>query len=1080
MRIMTEAGFLNFTPEEFQVLEDIEFDETIQRPEKVRFYTLEEQTADAFEKMVPRGKTTRFQRDQLKKEVDRFRELYEKYVMALPEDYTLREPEYAKRFDWISPVYASEERKKYDWNTSWMPLYDNVRQPNFYPALLTALPRPYADTAEGAPYELTESTRMVKETGEEPIRALPDFLVPRTQVHEDKTIDILRVPLMGTGDTVNFTGYYLQKRKLPVPNPLQEHPFLKSNEATYVPTTSKLEDVVPSLDAILTHGVPVTPDPYGEATPFLKIYDVKLSDIPWNTWKSKFPQAEVVNVTEAPAPVEFPKPNQFAPPEKVTEAYAVPYEPGVSVRKWLMDRVDGGGLIVDLLRSMSSENGSVEAVPGIDLEPAEYPKTTMEECSLLDKNFPDFNVTGILRRTWKIKKDKSGKEYDDILLQCVPLEFVRQERARAGYLNRLPWKETTGDEMKKVYLRRLAEVTPVAMKPPKEAPLEKSPAKSESLRRVEVLAVERDEKRYTEDKYRDIQALLREVPVENNVYKDSDGSFVYCAHSLALLGGDLALDRQAYYDKWCARVDGDRVCRFCGLVVNQDVYANVDEFDEDGFVIRSREAFEAKGFHGEAIQSFTTGLSLLRPLFLMENPHDETVLLLLSILQVLPNREHLEPLLKNGRMVAAAPQFNKASADQNAKFAGMLGIATTAVILQTHIPTLIPRRSFGPRPLKLSGYPRDSEEPEEFTIVDSLISVLRKTFEAFPTSFQGASRQLIRTILNAPGEVKRNVTVLLSAKSPLIKLPGMAELFYKAKAYHEGLPPVEAPKTLIPVLPPPKELGVITSFVACPSARPIWTSGRPPKVLQGVVPLWNGIQASTLATPIRPALSDRVQPVPTPVADIRARRSKGNKSRLKVGEQYRTNILLASRIADVFLQPTPLREVDPTQSNAALRDIAQGFVFEEIAATQASPEKRARLEEMRTKDIAVYMLQADYTEQKKEANKLRASERLSVVTTMAKKSDAERAVIGDLLKLGLAPYIITNQDRAIFAREAERLQDVLVVEEEEAGVGQARDILEDGTENTYVATDNGDYGDYVPYPEGQDFPLPELDYERSI
>jgi hypothetical protein len=1070
---MTEAGFLNFTPEEFQVLEDIEFDETIQRPEKVRFYTLEEQTSDAFEKMVPRGKTTRFQRDQLKKEVDRFRELYEKYVMALPEDYTLREPEYAKRFDWISPVYASEERKKYDWNTAWMPLYDNVRQPNFYPSLLAALPKPYADTSEGSPYILTENVTMRNDSGLNPLRVLSDFLVPRTQIHEDKTIDILRVPAEGTADTVNFIGYYLQKRPLPVPNPLEEHPFLKSNEAAYVPTTSELKDVVPSLDAILTHGVPVTQDPYREASPFLKIYDVKLSDIPWNTWKSKFPPADVINDNEAPAPLEFPKPNQFAPPEKVTEVYSTPYEPGISVRKWLMDRVDGGGLIVDLLRSTVIENGSVEAVPGIDLEQAEYPKTTMEECSLLNKNFPDFNVTGILRRSWV-----NGKP----LLQCVPLEFVRQERARTGYLNRLPWKETTGEEMKKTYLRRLAEVTPIALKPLKEAPMEKAPAKSESLRRVEVLAVENDRARYPEDKYRDIQELLREVPVQNNVYKDSDGSFVYCAHSLALLGGDLALDRQAYYDKWCAKVDGVRVCRFCGQVVNNDVYANTDEFDEDGFVIRQREALESKGFHGESVQSFTTGLNLLRPLFRLENPHDETVFLLLSLLQALPNREQLEPLLKNGQMFAQV-QFGKGE-DNNKKqlFIGMTGIATTVVILQTHIPTLVPRRSFGSRPLKLSGYPRDSAEPEEYTIVDSLIMVMRKTFEAFPTSFQGSSKQVIRKILSDPSGVKRTVTTMLSARSPFMKLPGMQELFYKAKTYHAGLPPVEAPKTLIPVLPPPKEFDVIRSFIPCPSARPIWTSGKKPKILQDVVPLRTGIQPSPLATIVRPTESQRIEPTPIPVADIRTRRAIGNKSRVKVGTSYRTNLLLASRIADVFQQPTPLREVDPSQTKDALRDIAQGFVFEEISGAQSSAEKRTRLEEMRTKDIAVYILQADYTEQKKEVNKLRASERLNIVTEMAKKSDAERAVVGDLLKLGLAPYIITNRDRSIFAREAERLQDMFVPQEEdeEIGVGQARDILEDGTENTYVGNDHGDYGDRAPYPEGQDYAAPQIDQERSI
>jgi hypothetical protein len=51
---MTDAGVLTFTPEEYQVLEDIEFDETVQRPGTIRFYTLEEQTVDAFEKMLPK------------------------------------------------------------------------------------------------------------------------------------------------------------------------------------------------------------------------------------------------------------------------------------------------------------------------------------------------------------------------------------------------------------------------------------------------------------------------------------------------------------------------------------------------------------------------------------------------------------------------------------------------------------------------------------------------------------------------------------------------------------------------------------------------------------------------------------------------------------------------------------------------------------------------------------------------------------------------------------------------------------------------------------------------------------------
>jgi hypothetical protein len=210
-----------------------------------------------------------------------------------------------------------------------------------------------------------------------------------------------------------------------------------------------------------------------------------------------------------------------------------------------------------------------------------------------------------------------------------------------------------------------------------------------------------------------------------------------------------------------------------------------------------------------------------------------------------------------------------------------------------------------------------------------------------------------------------------------------------------------------------------------------------------------------------------------------------------VGTSYRTNLLLASRIADAFLQPTPLRAVDPTASADSLRDIAQGFAYEEIAAAQANAEKRTRLEEMRTKDISIYILQADYAEQKREANKLRASERLKIVTEMAKKSDSEREIVGALLQIGLAPYIMTNRDREIFARTAERLQDILVVEEEEedvdrmlaeTGVGLARDLHDDGEENENVGVDHGDYGDRAALPWGRDYQEPGFgdDRERSI
>ena len=1082
-----EAGVLNFTAEEFQILEDIEFDETIERPEKIRFYTLEEQTTDAYEKLMPKGRSTRFQRDKVKRDVDRIQELYQSFVMARPEDYALREPEASTSFSWVRPVYSVGDLRAYSWDTQWQPLYENVRQPNFYPAMLAALPHPFVDEGEGGPYPLTGATEMVNEAGKKSLRALANYEVPRTQYHSDRTISIVMDPAVGTADTVNFKGYFLSKRPLEIPNPLAEHPFLKENVDTFVPTSAPLKDVVPSLDAILTHAVPVTRDPYVEALPYLKLYDVKLSAIPWSTWKSKFPPAEPINMTEPPVPIAFPKPSSLSVPEKIAEAYGVKYSPGISVRLWLSNRLDGGGLVSELLRSMVMDNGSVELVPGVDLETAAYPTTTMEECGLAGKNFPDFATTGLLRRTW----DSSGMK-----LQCVPLEFVKQERARAGYLGRKAWKETTGDDMKKVYMQRMAEVMPISMAPPKEAPTIKTPARPESIRRKEVLAIQNDPERYAEDKLKDLRVILRETTVTANVYTDMDGSFVACGHTLALLGGDLATDRRKFYDTWTARVDGFRVCRFCSEQINDDVYVDAEEFDEEGFLIRTSDSLPGKSYQTAGIADFVTGLRALQSLFLLDQPHDDAVFLVLSILQVLPTAENLEPLLKLGRQIAAV-QFKTGSADQIARFQGMTGLATAAILLQSHIPRLIPRRTFGPRPLILSGYPRDAPAPAEYNIVDTLMGVLRKTFEAFPTSFTGPAKFVIRAILNKPGEVKTTVLALLSAKSPLMirkKADGkmeptmVPELLAQAKAYVGKEPVVEIPKTLIPVVLPPKEFGIIKAYPECPSALPIWTSGRDPGVLQNQVPLRQGIQAARNAVPVPPAVSARIEPAPISKAEIRTRLTTGSKlsTRIRVGDSLRTNELLASRLADLFLQPSGVRGIDPTQNAAELRDIAKGFVFEQLADIQTTPAKQTKLEEIRSKDIALYMLQADYRAEKTLANKLRASERLKIVEDLKKKSDTERELVQQLLAIGVAPYLVTRSDREDFAREAERIQDVIRAEEldlaqvdAEVGVGIARDNFDDGDADER-GVDHGDYGDRAGLPAGRDYEAAVMDPEPSI
>jgi hypothetical protein len=91
---------------------------------------------------------------------------------------------------------------------------------------------------------------------------------------------------------------------------------------------------------------------------------------------------------------------------------------------------------------------------------------------------------------------------------------------------------------------------------------------------------------------------------------------------------------------------------------------------------------------------------------------------------------------------------------------------------------------------------------------------------------------------------------------------------------------------------------------------------------------------------------------------------------------------------------------------------------------------------------------------------------------MSKRSDAERDVIASLLKVGLAPYIITNADRYAYASEAYELQRQVGDHVEETGVGMPHDLGDQGEGGTTA----GNYGDYlaVPNNDGRDYAQPDI------
>jgi hypothetical protein len=1006
-------------------------------------------------------------------------DLYNEYVQETPTEYKVRDISYGQQFDWIFPVYANNSRKRYYFHKQWNVLFnkDALFQGGFYTRMVTALPNPYNSTDNGVNYPITRKTIFLNESGKKPFRALPAFPSSKRVLHEDGTIEILPYNVSGTQDDVHFIGYYIQKRPFDIPNPLPDHPFLSSNEATFFESTAPIQDVVPSIDAILTHAVPVTTDPYKEGEKYVKLYDIRLSDIPWSSWKSRFPPVDSEFVSREKIDIKFTTRDLFAPSDKIVDTYKSPYYPGISTREWLMRQDDGGLFVVKALQSTVINNGSVSNLPVLGPVP-DYPKTTAEECALLGLKFNEFTIKGLLRRSWKLNKDK-----DDIEITCIPLEFVKQERARAGYRDRLPWQETTGLDIITEYLKFLRAYRIPEGKPVKEETVQKTPAIPDSPMRLEVLAILQDKKRSDSDKLKDIQTLVLNTIFSNNTYRDSNGNRVVCAHTLAILGGDMETDRRKFYDTWTVAQNAHRVCQFCGQQVTQVDAVDQDEYDDRGILIKQKSVLGGpQSIHSNVLENSAK----LNAYFKKEDISESLCFQLMSILQVMPDTNLLKQFLAIGRNIT-----NKLKKDSTTiSVKGGVGIALAILILQSDI-TLIPRRSFGPKPLKLDGYPRDTEDinAEKYTIIDSLIHVLDKTYRGFPTALDGPTAPVIRALLKNPGTIRSNAVTAL--KMIFKNNPEIRTLLDNAKANAVVRTPESINVFMPVVLPPlPNDIGKVREYTPCDAVTTaILASENPPRLRQPIIDLRSGLTPSELRSKVVKAVSVREEVALIPEGRIQELASITEKQTDKevllslsipISTSYRTNLIVASRLADKFLDPIPIRNVDSNQIGDDLRDIGSGFLFKELNFINQDAEKKTELKKMRLNDVSLYCLTTSYEEEKKAVLSIRAIERLSFVQRMGEMTDEQRELTSELLKRGLAPYIITSKDRSLFSKEyeTEREKNRIIesvedteeqeTQDDETGVGKSQ-YVEGAEEDALPNADDGNHGDLAGLPIDRDY-----------
>jgi len=1055
------ADVLVFERNEFEVLETFDFEEEIQKPEETRFFTLDAQLNDYFDKILPKGKVTKFQIKELKSMRDRLKLAYEGLIVPTDSDYIINTFRKSLHIPWVNPVYSEFNYKLYSYEKEWRPIFEQRRSLNYYTRLIGALPRPYVSTEDGRP--LIGDITLVNEEGKNPIVGLGNYLATKRVLRDDWDFDTITVEVPNTADELKTIGYYLGERP-ELPRPLLDHPFLKSNKPSFVKTDASLLDSFPSVTAIMEHAVPVSTDPYG-ASSILKLYDVKLSQIPWIAWKERFPPVERQDVPMPVLELKFNTNKTDAPGQILTKTYNVPWSSGYDPRLWLSLQVDGGYFVSRLLLGESSSSGSLSASAFADVPVVSFPETNPEICMNLASSFDSFLSSGLYRKG-----------------QCIPVSAVLQEKVYTAYRGRIAWKESTKNDILVEY-QKLLKLFQAPIFSQAAEKYEKAEHHNPSERRRDVLVIQEDDEREPEDKAEALEKIVRDLTLENNKYYDVPGQFVLCLHTIEILRGALD-DKFKFYAEWTTSVEGKRVCTSCGEEINADTFKAVNEYDDEGHLTMAYSAIETNTVHTD---NFVNSLAELKKLFNPNNAGETLLFTILTFLQILPDEKQLTPILQLIRKLSAGLKAraaaSKAIAQEKQELVeGSLGIAAAIVLLQAHNPFLVPKRSIGNRPLNVSGYPRDSDNPEECYALNSILMLLRKTFESFPGSYRGGVATILREVLK-----KSKVLHEQSLQWTKFFYEQFKPMFENARERYEA-PIEEAPKNFI-VLPIekvdnpvylPGETLEEERHTNCSNTKlsSMWNTKKPPSVSQAILRLQSKIEPSPYLIPVSPV--DSVMPfMHISDKDIRRRVSLGLPNGFSALTEFTKNadgaafVTITSRLLSVISTLTlavkeqkALREqlarIDVGESESLVRDIAKGYFFELMHIVKASPPMTRAVNDALKKDLTLRMILLSKDAAEKEDFELRAKERNTLKASLRSMNDTERELTQRLLELGLADFIITNVDRQRFVREL-NYREFSLEEVEEPTEGE-RDYVENGDQpiaedGTIMEVDRGNYGE---------------------
>jgi hypothetical protein len=767
----------------------------------------------------------------------------------------------------------------------------------------------------------------------------------------------------------------------------------------------------------------------------------------------------------------LPKTETPQVPSEILQQIYTKWFSGYHQRMWLSLQCDAGRFIQELLISDSSSHGVLTAPPfeGPELT---HPDGSREVCMALTSDFDSFLSSGLYRP----KRDKNGFEIGGV---CVPVGSIQQEKFSSTYKNRSGWKETTENDIQLHYIKLLKLFK--EYEPKETVSYEKFGALAESQQRQDILNLLKDTQRTPEDKADSIELLVRNAVLNGKIYTDIDLRFIVCLHTISYLRDGETKD---FYDEWTNIRDGSRVCKHCGESVSQEVLVAMNDYDDDGHLVVSRSALEGP------IQSTTNTILKLKGVFDLNNSGESVLYLLITLLQVVPYEQQVIPIIQLIRKIiqslrSRAASSGKISKTDQERIEGILGVCGMVVLLQTHNPFLIPKKSVGNKIFNTSGYPRDSDDPVSSPVLDSILITLKKTFETFYTELKGGIGALASQLTKL-SKIRQESITYLKVFNDQFKL-----LFENARERYVIPEDIELNDIKFPILRSDVSLNVSD----IPEGE---------RIVETVFPNYNWTNKNVITFPL-PIKLERVQPSPYRVivntsvdnTIINEMTDKDVQKLVSVGlpagfpilsEFMKTENDLSSlstvvgRLLDIlsttkFSQKiqkeirTRLVHLNFKESPSLLRDIAKGCLFQLLHEVKKDGSTRIVNEALKN-DLTLKMVLLSEERAEKEDFTLKTNEKNLLKQRYREMSDTQREITKMLVDIGIADFIVTNEDRELFARTAEKnmqreyndLEAELDVNRPEEGYDDLRDYVENGDlpQNDIgqnMDVDRGEYGD---------------------